>query len=169
MDRGHAYGRRRPSVTTVSTPDDVGVISLGYIASYVVVVPAQDEGVNGQFYWIEPGETTIDPLNFATAERAPDPIFQVVVFVDQFWLPGSNTTEVWYFTGNFDSPVARLQGVTFDRGTWEGTAVQVKESMIVVDADGGVFQIAGGLKRISRPDIEERIRVAIAQYEASHP
>jgi hypothetical protein len=166
---GTLTGGGGPTVTTVSTPDDVGVISLGYIASYVVVVPAQNEGVNGQFYWIEPGETTIDPLDFATAERAPDPIFQVVVFVDQFWLPGSNTTEVWYFTGNFDSPVARLQGVAFDRGAWEGTAVQVKESMIVVDADGGVFQIAGGLKRISRPDIEERIRAAIAQYEASHP
>jgi hypothetical protein len=48
----------------VQTPDDVGVISLGYIASYVVVVPAQDEGVNGQFYWIEPGETTIDRVEF---------------------------------------------------------------------------------------------------------
>lgn len=166
---GTLTGGGGPSVTTVQTPDDVGVISLGYIASYVVVVPAQDEGVNGQFYWIEPGETTIDPLDFATAERAPDPIFQVRVFVDQFWLPGKTTTEVWYFTGNFDSPVARLQGVTFDRGTWEGTAVQVKESMIIVDADGGVFQIAGGLKRISRPDIEERIRVAIAEFEATLP
>jgi hypothetical protein len=166
---GTLTGGGGPSVTTVQTPDDVGVISLGYIASYVVVVPAQGEGVNGQFYWIEPGETTIDPLDFATAERAPDPILQVRVFVDQFWLPGTNTTEVWYFTGNFDSPVARLQGVTFDRGTWEGTAVQVKESMIIVDADGGVFQIAGGLKRISRPDIEERIRVAIAQFEATIP
>lgn len=166
---GTLTGGGSPSVTTVQTPDDIGVISLGYIASYVVVVPAQNEGVNGQFYWIQPGETTIDPLDFATAERAPDPIFQVRVFVDQFWLPGANTTEVWYFTGNFDSPVARLQGVTFDRGTWEGTAVQVKESMIIVDADGGVFQIAGGLKRISRPDIEERIRVAIAAFEATIP
>lgn len=166
---GTLTGGGGPSVTVVQTPDDVGVISLGYIASYVVVVPAQGEGVNGQFYWIEPGETTIDPLNFATAERAPDPILQVRVFVDQFWIPGTNTTEVWYFTGNFDSPVARLQGVTFDRGVWEGTAVQVKESMIIVDADGGVFQIAGGLKRISRPDIEERIRVAIAKFEATLP
>lgn len=166
---GTLTGGGSPSVTTVQTPDDVGVISLGYIASYVVVVPAQNEGINGQFYWIQPGETTIDPLDFATAERAPDPIFQVRVFVDQFWLPGKSTTEVWYFTGNFDAPVARLQGVTFDRGTWEGTAVQVKESMIIVDGDGGVFQIAGGLKRISRPDIEERIRVAIAAYEATVP
>jgi hypothetical protein len=159
---GTLTGGGDPSVTQVATPDDVGIISLGYISSYVVAVPAQGQGINGQFFWIQPGETTIDPLNFATAERAPDPIFAVIVFGDQFWLPGSNTTETWYFTGNLDSPVLRLKGVTFDRGTWEGTAVQVKESMVIVDSDGGVFQISGGLKKISRPDIDERIRKAIA-------
>jgi hypothetical protein len=153
-------------VTTVETPDDVGPISVGYVASYVVVVPAQGNGINGRFWFIEPGETSIDPLNFATAERAPDPILSVVVFVDQYWLPGTNTTEVWYFTGDPDAPTRRLQGVSFNRGTWEGTALQVKESMIIVDSDGGVFQIAGGLKRISNPAIEQRIREAI-QYQAS--
>lgn len=163
---GTLAGGGDPSVTIVQTPDDVGIISVGYIASYVVCVPAQGEGINGRFFWIAPGETTIDPLDFATAERAPDPISGVVVFVDQFWLPGSDTVEVWYFTGNPDSPVLRLQGITFDRGSWGGTALQVKESMIIVDSDGGVFQIAGGLKRISNPSIEERIRQAIA-FEAS--
>jgi hypothetical protein len=149
------------SVTRVRTPLDVGVISLGYIGSYVVVVPAQGQGVNGRFYWIEPGETTIDPLNFATAERAPDPISGVVVFGDQFWLPGVITTEPWYFTGNPETPVLRQQGVVFDRGAWEGTGVQVKDSMIIVGADGSVFDIAGGIDKISRPDIEEQIRKAI--------
>lgn len=163
---GTLTGGGMSSVTVVETPDDVGPISVGYIASYVVVIPAQGQGINGRFWWIEPGETTIDPLNFATAERAPDPVFAVIVFGDQFWLPGSNTTEVWYFTGNIDSPVLRLQGVTFDRGTWEGAAIQVKESMMIVDSDGGVFQIAGGLKRVSNPSIEERIRKSIA-YQAS--
>lgn len=154
-------------VSTVQTPDDVGPISVGYIASYVVVVPAQGQGINGRFWWINPGETTIDPLDFATAERSPDPVFAVVVFGDQFWLPGSNTTEVWYFTGNLLSPVLRLQGITFDRGTWAGTAIQVKESMMIVDNDGGVFQISGGLKRVSFPAIEEQIREAI-QHQAAH-
>lgn len=152
--------------TQVQTPDDVGIIDVAYIASYVVCVPAQGQGINGRFFWIQPGETTIDPLDFATAERAPDPISGVAVFGDQFWLPGSNTTEAWYFTGNFDSPVARVQGIVFDRGAWEGTAVQVKDSMIIVDNEGAVFQIQGGAKRISRPDVEERIREAI-QYQAS--
>lgn len=164
---GTLTGGGTPGVSVVKTPNDVGIISLGYSASYIVAVPAQGEGINGRFFWIPPGETTIDPLDFATAERAPDPIFDVVVFGDQFWLPGSNTTEVWYFTGNIDSPVLRLQGVTFDRGSWEGTAVHVKESMIITDSDGGVFQISGGLKRISNPSIEERIRRAIQTAAAT--
>jgi hypothetical protein len=155
-----------PSWTQVQTPDDVGIIDVGYIASYVVVIPAQGQGINGRFYWINPGETTIDALDFATAEQSPDPIANVVVFGDQFWLAGTNKTEVWYFSGNIDAPVLRMRGVAFDRGAWEGTAIQVKDSMILVDNGGAVFQIAGGLKRISRPDVEERIRKAI-QYQAS--
>jgi hypothetical protein len=154
------------SVTRVQMPLDVGVISVGYIASYVVVVPAQGQGVNGRFYWIEPGETTVDALNFATAERAPDPISGVVVFGDQFWLPGVITTEPWYFTGDALAPVLRQQGVVFDRGAWQGTGVQVKDSMIIVGADGSVFDISGGIDKISRPDIEERIRKAIAEQAA---
>lgn len=163
---GTLAGGGGTSWTQVQTPDDVGAIDLAYIASQVVVVPAQGQGINGRFWWIDPGETTIDPLDFATAERAPDPISGVAVFGDQFWLPGSNTTEVWYFTGNEEAPVLRVQGVVFDRGAWEGTAIQVKDSMIIVDNEGGVFRVQGGAKRISRPDIEEQIREAI-QYQAS--
>jgi len=155
-----------PSVLNVVVPDDVGAISVAYIASYIVVIPAQGQGVNGRFYWINPGEIIIDPLDFATAERAPDPIFEVVVFGDQFWLPGQTTTEVWYFTGDIDAPVTRLQGITFDRGTWEGTAIQVKTSMIIVDSDGGVFQIEGGIKRVSNSSVEERIREAMQKQAA---
>lgn len=157
-------GGGSPSIFGVPVPGGVGAISVGYIAGYIVVIPAQGspgDQLNGRFYWIKPGETTIDPLDFATAERAPDPVFSVVVFGDQFWLPGATTTEVWYFTGNIKAPVQRLQGVTFDRGTWQGTAIQVKESMIIVDSDGNVFQISGGLQEISRPDIAERIRTAM--------
>ena len=164
---GTLTGGGTPTWFPIEAPDDVGIIAVAYVASYVVCVPAQDQGINGQFFWIDPGETTIDPLDFATAERAPDPISGAVVFGDQFWLPGSNTTEVWYFTGNEEAPVLRLQGIVFDRGAWEGTAVQVKESMIIVDNEGEVFQTqsGGGLKKISRPDVTERIRGAI-QFQA---
>jgi hypothetical protein len=147
----------------VQTPNGVGMIDVAYCMGYVICVPSQEADINGRFYWIEPGETTIQELDYATAERAPDAISGVTVFNDQFWLPGSSTTEVWYFTGTPASPVQRVQGLVIDRGAWAGTMQGVKESMIMVDPDGGVFQISGGLQRISGPNVEERIRVAIGQ------
>jgi len=151
----------------VNVPDDNGAISIAHINSYILVVPIQDEvaGTNGRFYWIEPGEVVIDPLNYATAERSPDKLHQVIVFGEMFWLLGEKTTEPWITSGDPAAPMQKFQGLLFDRGSWEGTAVQVKDSLIVVDEDGGVFQIGGGQTRISTPDIEEKIRRAI-QFEA---
>lgn len=151
-----------PGLFTVPTPDDVGVLSVATINQFIIVIPSQGEGLNGRFYFIRPGEVVIDPLDFYTAERSADPIYQCIVFGDQFWLAGQDTTEVWYCTGNDDNPMQRLQGVVFDRGVHNGTAIQVKTSMVLVDSLGGVFQISGGENRISTPDIEERIRKAIA-------
>lgn len=153
----------QPALYQIDTPDDNGAISVAHINSYVIVVPVQDEDLatNGRFYWIEPGENEIDPLNFATAERSPDKLHQVVVFSDMFWLLGEKTTEPWITTGDAAAPMQRYRSMLFDRGSWEGTAIQVKDSLIVADQDGAVFQIKGGLKRISTPQIEERIRKAI--------
>lgn len=154
-------GGGSPSITQVVVPDDVGVISVGYVASYVIVVIAQGYDVNGRFYWIEPGETTIDPLNFATAERSPDPVHSVRVVGDQFWLLGTDSTEVWYATGNQDTPFQRVQGRLFDRGVWQGTDVQIKDFVLLVDPDGIVYRIGSSPERISNNSIEERIRTSI--------
>ena len=90
---------------------------------------------------------------------------------DQFWLPGESTTEVWYFTGDPTTPVRRLAGVVFDRGTWEATATVIDNTLIVCDADGAVFAITGSgqPKRISTDDIEEQIRKAIQNQQAQTP
>jgi hypothetical protein len=150
-------------LSQILLPDDSGAISLAHINSYIIVVPVQSDvfGTIGKFYWVEPGETTVNPLNFATAERSPDGIHQVITFSDMFWLFGETTTEPWVTTGNPAAPMTRFQGILFDRGSWAGTAVKVKDKMVVVDEEGGVFVQANGQKRVSTPDIEERIRGAI--------
>src|SRR3546814_18260491 len=79
------------AVSQVYMPDDMGVIDVAVINSYVIVIPVQEDGYQGRFYWIDPGEIVVDPLNFATAERSPAGIYGVVVFGDQFWLPGERT------------------------------------------------------------------------------
>lgn len=149
-----------PTFRQVPVPDDVGIISVGYIAGFVICVVAQGYGFNGRFYWIEPGFTTIDSLNFATAERAPDPVWNVLIFGDQFALPGTGTTEFWYPTTNEAIPFLRVQGRLFDQGTWEGTGVVIRNTLMLVDATGAVWKISDGLEKVSNPAIEERIRVA---------
>lgn len=157
----------QPNLRQATMPEDVGAISIAHINSYVIVVPVQSMDLEsiGKFFWIHPGETYVDPLDFATAERAPDSLHQVGVFGSMFWLFGQVTTEPWLTTGDENAPMQRYQSILFDRGSWAGTAIQVKDSLIVVDEEGGVFQIQGGNQgRISTPAIEEIVRRAI-QYE----
>lgn len=165
-DNATLEGGGSPTLLQVPMPDDVGAISVGYISSHVIVVPAQGEGVNGRFYWIEPGEITVDPLNFATAERSTDAAHEVVVFSDQFWLPGQDTTETWFMTGDPDAPVRRAAGIMFDRGAWEGTAIQVGPCLMLADPSGGVFVIQGQEQRVSTPALAERLRDAMQTQAA---
>lgn len=159
-------GGGTPGMWPVEVPDNLGVVSVAFIAGYVILVVTQGQGLNGRFYWINPGENTINALNFATAERSPDPIISVRAVGDQFWLLGTNSTEVWYPTGNADAPFLRTQGKVFDRGIWEGTDVQIEDVMVVIDPDGVVYSIAGGgPQRISNNSVEERIRNAIREQK----
>ena len=168
-DNPTTIGHGTPLLFQIELPDSLGAVSVVHLNSFIVVVPSQREQDNavGRFYWIVPGETVIDPLDFATAERSPDPILQALVTSDKLWLTNAQTTEVWVTTADPLVPFQRLSGILFDRGSWEGTATVVKDSLILVDSDGAVFEIQGGLKRISTPDIEERIREAIQDFEAA--
>ncbi len=152
------------SVTAIDLPDGLPAVSVAYLASFIIVVPGPVNNFKGRFFWVNPGETVLDPLNFATAERLPDPLYSCRVVGDQLWLFGTNTTEVWYATGDLDFPFSRVQGQVFDRGIIEGSDVKIKNSVVLVDTDGVVYQIAGGeIKRLSNHAIEEQIRKAIQQ------
>ncbi len=154
------------AVNTIAVPDNDGIISVGVIIGYTICVVAQGQGKNGRFYWIEPGEVTINALNFATAERSPDPVWEVKVVGDGFWLPGSSTTEVWYPTGDGEAPFQRQRGRLFDKGIWEGTIIQVKDDVMAVGTDGTVYRIGAEPTVVSTPGIAQRIREAINAQRA---
>src|SRR5690606_37371798 len=112
---------------------------------------------SAQIYWIDPGETEIDRLDFVTAESQPDIVRQLMTAGDQFWAFGEKTTEPWYLPGIDEAPVAPVQGRPLDRGVWAGTAVKSDEEVIVVGSDGRVYSVTSGAQPISDPGIEERI------------
>lgn len=155
------------SLAAVTVPDGDGIVSVGVIASFTICVVAQGLGKNGRFYWIEPGAIIIDALNFATAERSPDPVWEVKIVGDQFWLPGPKVNEVWYLTGDGTAPFLRQQGRLFDKGTWQGTLLQIKDTVMAVGTDGTVYAVTDTPQPVSTPGIAQMLREAInAQRDA---
>lgn len=146
------------ALSGVEVPDGQGVVSLAEMASHVILVIANSQ----RFYWITPGSTTVDPLNFAEAESEPDEIVNAISVADQVWFLGLSSTEAWYATGQLDPAFAPNPGRAFARGVLDGTAVQVKDTVILVGQDGIVWQVGANAQRISTHGIEERIRLARA-------
>lgn len=152
------YTNGTAALAAVATPDSIPMISLDVFNGYVLCVQADSD----RFYWIQPGAVTIDPLDFATAERFPDKILQVRVVGDEFWLLGERSIEVWRATGDGDAPFQRIEGRAFNFGVFGGTGRLLKDTSIVLVAqDGTVYNIAGVPTPISTVSVAERTRNAI--------
>ncbi len=140
----------------VVTPDDVGIISLTTLASFVLAVVTNSQ----RFYFIRPGELTIDALDFAEAESEPDFLIEVKRIGDAAYFFGQSSTEVWYASGDTDAPFFPQQGLAFSQGALEGTPVAIRNLVYLVAEDGIAYQVSGGVNPISTNGISERIRIA---------
>lgn len=156
-------------------PEGITPGSITQVSSYVLVSAANSQ----KFYWVNPGEITIDPLNFASKESSPDPIIHMRAVGDQVMIMGSKSTENWYATGTLTSPFAPIEGRVYARGVLNGTPVVVNDGIILVGDDGRVYSIgfqqgdatdtSWGVNRISNNGIEERIRYQIRREQGLTP
>lgn len=60
---------------------------------------------------------TWDTLNYATAEISPDPILNIQTINSEIWLIGSQSIEIWYVTGDQNTPFARVNTGFINMGT----------------------------------------------------
>lgn len=144
----------------VPTPDDVGIISVTELGSFVVCVVANSQRV----YFIRPGETTIDADDFFEAESETDDLLEAITVGDQAWLIGQKSIEPWYLNGDPDpdaNPFSLVQGRPFSIGAIEGTIVKLANSVFIVGSDKIVYRIEGGPAVISNSGIAERVRKAL--------
>jgi hypothetical protein len=56
------------TVSAVTFPDGAGCIDVGVINGYILFVRASSQ----RFYWLLPGSTVIDALDYLSAENSPD-------------------------------------------------------------------------------------------------
>lgn len=103
----YIYNTTTSVFAQISDPDFPGAVTVSYVDGYFVF-----NEPNSQRVWVTSllDGTTVDPLDFASAEGAPDNLVALVVDHREIWLFGTNSVEVWYDAGLSDFPLARIQG-----------------------------------------------------------
>jgi hypothetical protein len=129
VDGIDGYLATKTSVAAISDVDfPRGVTSCGYVDGWFLV---GGDG-SGRFYINEtPGTGSAwNGLDFASAERRPDPVARLITDHAEVWLVGTQTTEVYVNTGAADFPFERNGSIFIEVGTpavayamqWDGHA-----------------------------------------------
>jgi hypothetical protein len=104
---GYIYNANTDVFAQITDPDFYGAVGVGFIDGYFVF-----NQPNSQKFWVTSlyDGTSVDPLDFASAEGSPDNLVTLIVDHREVWLFGTNSVEVWYNAGLPDFPLARIQG-----------------------------------------------------------
>lgn len=79
--------------------------------------------------------TSIDPLAFSSTETSPDLLSSVFVNHQELWGFGTNSTEIWYNSGNTDFPLSPIEGAFIELG--------IDAPYSVAQLDNTVFWLGG--------------------------
>jgi hypothetical protein len=145
----------------ITDPDFPGAVTVGYINGYFVF-----NEPNSQRIWITTllDGTSIDPLDFASAEGSPDGLVSLIVDHREIWLFGTNSVEVWYDAGTSPFPLVPVQGAFNEVGCIAAFSVAKLDNGLFwlgADARGkGIVYRANGYaaERISTHAVEWQIQ-----------
>lgn len=145
----------------ITDGDFPGAKTVGYIDGYFVF-----NEPNSQRLWVTSllDGTSVDPLDFASAEGSPDQTVSIIVDHREIWVFGSNSVEVWYNSGAADFPLSRIQGAFNEIGCAAPYSVAKLDNGLFwlgADARGqGIVYRANGYtgQRISTHAVEWQIQ-----------
>lgn len=145
--------------------------ALGYVDNPAAFTPGNLSYLNGygivnsigsdQFYITGADDfSSIDALDFATAESNPDPLQTTFTDHNDIWLPGTTTIEIWQDTGGQDFPFQASTFAKIERGTLSGLSFAADDNTVIFLGDDGVVYRADGYRplRISTHPVEEALR-----------
>jgi len=158
---GYIYNSSTLAFAQITDPDFAGAATVGYLDGYFVF-----NQPNSQVFWVTSlyDGTSIDPLDFASAEGSPDDLVSLAVDHREVWLFGTKSIEVWYNAGLADFPLARIQGAYIELGCPAPYSVVKLDNTLFwlgSDAKGGgvVYRAAGfSAQRISTHAVEYAIQ-----------
>lgn len=109
----YIYNNTTNAFQQITDTDFPGAVTVAYLDGYFVF-----NEPNSQKVWVTSllDGLSVDPLDFASAEGAPDLLSSLIVTNREIWLFGTNSIEVWYDAGTPDFPLARIQGASNELG-----------------------------------------------------
>ena len=136
-------------------------VTVGYLDGYFVFNPPGSQQV-----WVTSllDGTSVDPLDFASAEGLPDGLVALIVDHREVWLFGVSSVEVWYNSGGADFPLQRIQGAFNEIGCVAPYSVAKLDNGLFwlgADARGrGIVYRSNGYagKRVSTHTVEWQIQ-----------
>jgi len=158
---GYIYNVSTGIFGQITSPNFAGAGSVGYLDGYFVF-----NQPDSQMFWVTSllDGTTIDALDFASAEGSPDKIISMIIDHREIWLFGTNSIEVWYDAGTADFPMARIQGAFIEVGCAAAYSVaRLDNSVFWLGSDSrgnGIVYRANGYtgQRVSTHAIEFAIQ-----------
>lgn len=161
----------RLAVLNLTTNSISSVASAGWLGSNTVSF------LDGYFLFVEPNTersyisaiddaTTLDALDFTSADKQPDNIVAHVVTRSEWYLIGTRSTEVWINSGGADYPFTRYQGTPIDVGTFgPRSACATGDGVVMVGQSetGGpyVYQLQGYQPvRVSTQAVEQQLEAS---------
>lgn len=160
-EKGYIYNESTDVFAEITDVDFQGATTVGYLDGYFVF-----NQPDSQTIWISEllDGTSVDPLNFASAEGSPDGVVGILVDHRELWVFGTDTTEVWYNAGTADFPLAPIQGAFNEIGCASAFSVAKLDNSIFwlgTDARGnGIVYRADGYRgaRVSTHAVEWQIQ-----------
>lgn len=159
--QGYIYNTSTNVFQQITDHDYPGAVTVGYLDGYFVF-----NEPNSQRIWITAllDGTSIDPLEFASAEGSPDGVVGILSTFREWWVFGTNSIEIWYDAGLLDFPFQRLQGGFIETGCAAAFSIAKMDNSIFwlgQDARGkGMVYRANGYSpvRISTHAVEWQIQ-----------
>lgn len=133
--------------------------SLTYQDGYFIVT---SKGTDEFFISAENDATSWDALDFGTAGGAPDNVLEILMDHRELWVFGSESTEVFYNSGNADFPFERVPGAFLEVGIGAvNSAFKEDNTVFWLDHRGFVIRAVGYAPKIIST---RHIEFQIAQY-----
>ena len=156
--RSYTYSVASNLFAEITDPDFPGAVTVGFINGYFVF-----NEPNSQKVWITSYQdgASVDPLEFSYTDANPDNLLSLIVNRNEIWMFGTTSTEVWYYSGDIDFPLARIQGAFNEIGCAAPYSVAKLDNTVFwlgSDPRGNamVYKAAGyGAQRVSTHGIEK--------------